>query len=195
MKDTSDQDQPKSRSWLERLTALLLREPQDREHLMNILRDAENRHVLSADILAMMKQSLKVSEIPVRQVMVPKEKMIVVQENSPWETVLPLIIESGHSRFPVLDLSGQDVRGILLAKDLLKYCDPTLSLSFTMAEAMRPAMFTSQSKHLDVLLREFRAHHTHIAIVLDEYGYVAGLVTIEDILEQIVGEIEDEYDI
>lgn len=197
MTDQND-DQPaqKNRSWLERFIALLAREPQNREQLMEILRDAEDRNVLSAEILGMIERILQVSEMQVREVMIPKAQMVVIQKNSSLENLLPIVIESGHSRFPVVDPTGKDVIGILLAKDMLKYCfHLETSVEFNLANLIRPAIFTSQSKRLDILLREFRVNRNHIAIVLDEYGHVAGLVTIEDVLEQIVGEIEDEYDI
>ncbi|TAK72798.1 MAG: CBS domain-containing protein [Gammaproteobacteria bacterium] len=186
--------QSKSRSWLERFIALLAREPQDRDQLMEMLRNAEERDVLSAEILGMIERIMHVSEMQVRDVMVPKAQMVVVQKNSRLADILPFVIESGHSRFPVVDPSKKDIVGMLLAKDLLKYFnkDPN---QFNINDIMRPAVFTPQSKRLDILLREFRATRNHIAIVLDEYGHVEGLVTIEDVLEQIVGEIEDEYDI
>lgn len=183
------------RSWIERLLALLGREPKNREQLMEILRDAESRDVLSTEMLGMLERILQVADMQVREVMIPKSQMVVVHKNSKLEKLLPIVIESGHSRFPVVDSSGKDIIGILLAKDLIKYTLVTTSTPFNMADIVRPAMFTPQSKRLDILLREFRVNRNHIAIVLDEYGHVAGLVTIEDVLEQIVGEIEDEYDI
>jgi magnesium and cobalt transporter len=185
----------KARSWLERLAALLAREPQNREQLMEILRDAEDRNVLSADSLGMIERIFQVTEMQVREVMVPKEQMIIVEKENPLEKVLAIVIESGHSRFPVFDPVSKDIIGILLAKDMLKYCVNHTQDQFHLNEMIRPATFTSQSKRLDILLREFRVNRNHLAIVLDEYGHVAGLVTIEDVLEQIVGDIEDEYDI
>lgn len=184
----------KHRSWLNRLIALLKHEPQNTEELMEVLRDAENRNVLSADVLGMIERILQVSEMQVREVMIPKAQMVVAHKNDTLEKLLPVVIESGHSRFPVMDPYKKDVIGIVLAKDLLKFCYQNAS-PFKIADVLRPAIFTPQSKRLDILLREFRTNRNHIAIVLDEYGHVAGLVTIEDVLEQIVGEIEDEYDI
>lgn len=197
MIDNSEEDKNtnKSRTWLERLTTLLAREPQDREQLMEILRDAEERDILSAEMLGMIERILQVSEMQVREVMVPKAQMVSVQKDSKLEDILPVVIESGHSRFPVVDPSGKDVIGTLLAKDLLKYFYSKDKSQFNVSDILRPAIFTPQSKRLDILLREFRINRNHIAIVLDEYGHLAGLVTIEDVLEQIVGEIEDEYDI
>lgn len=195
--DPADNKPPvnKGRSWMERLTALIGREPKNRDELRELLRDAEDRDVLSAEMLGMIERILQVSEMQVREVMVPKSKMVVVQKTNNLEELLPIIIESGHSRFPVMDDSGDDIIGILLAKDLLQYYFKKEKSHFLMTDILRPAMFTPQSKRLDILLREFRANRNHLAIVLDEYGHIAGLVTIEDVLEQIVGEIEDEYDI
>ncbi len=184
----------KPRTWLERLNDLLVREPKDREQLMEILRDAGERDILSGDMLHMIESVLQVAEMHVRDVMIPKPQMIVIENDNPLETLLPLVIESGHSRFPVINSENQDVIGILLAKDLIKYCLNKEATQFDIQQIIRPAVFVPQSKRLDVLLREFRVSHHHMAIVIDEYGHVAGLVTIEDVLEQIVGDIEDEYD-
>lgn len=185
----------KYRSWFERLSAWLIREPQDREQLIHVLRDAEERHLLSAEHLTMIESILQVSEMQVREIMVPTAQMAVVMDNQSLEELLPIVLESGHSRFPVLEHVSQDVIGILLAKDILKHAFLPKPSTFAVKELMRPAVFIPQSKRLDILLREFRIDRNHMAIVLDEYGYVAGLVTIEDVLEQIVGDIEDEYDI
>ena len=183
----------KPRSWFERLSDMLIREPKDREQLMGVLRDAEERDILSAEMLRMIESVLHVSEMQVRDVMVPKPQMIVIEHDATFDTILPIVIESGHSRFPVMDQSSDDVIGILLAKDLLKY--EKTSHTFNINTILRPAVFVPQSKRLDILLREFRVNRNHMAIVIDEYGHVAGLVTIENVLEQIVGNIEDEYDI
>jgi magnesium and cobalt transporter len=185
----------KPRSWIEKLTALIGGEPQNRAQLMEVLRDAEERGVLSSEMLGMIECILQVSEMQVREVMVPKSQMVIVKNNYKLNELLPVIIESGHSRFPVVDPTGKEVVGILLAKDLLKFTSQAEHREFNIHQFMRPVIFTPQSKRLDILLREFRVNRNHMAIVLDEYGHVAGLVTIEDVLEQIVGEIEDEYDI
>lgn len=185
----------KSRSWLERLSTLLAHEPKDREQLMEVLRDAQDRDILSGEMLGMIERILQVSEMQVREVMVPKAQMIMVPNDSEFETILPVVIESGHSRFPVMDPNGKDIVGILLAKDLLRYYFQKEKKAFVIADIIRPCIFIPQSKRLDILLREFRVNRNHLAVVIDEYGHVAGLVTIEDVLEQIVGEIEDEYDI
>lgn len=191
----ADKNAGKQRSWLERLTTLLAPEPKTREQLMQILRNAGEHDVVSSDMLGMIERILQVSEMHVRDIMIPKGQMVVVKLDSTLDKLLPTVIESGHSRFPVFDSSGEDVIGILLAKDLLKYCYEKDNGEFNIKDLLRPATFTPQSKRLDILLREFRANRNHLAIVLDEYGHVEGLVTIEDVLEQIVGEIEDEYDI
>lgn len=197
MANTEDEKHAgKLRNWLERLTTLISREPKTRDQLMEILRDAEDRDVLSAEMLGMIESILQVSEMQVREVMIPKAQMVVINQNCAIDDVLPVIIESGHSRFPVVDPSGKDVVGMLLAKDILKFFyHKEENKEFNLTEFMRPIVFSPQSKRLDILLREFRINRNHIAIVLDEYGHLAGLVTIEDVLEQIVGEIEDEYDI
>lgn len=182
------------RSWFDRLSSILSREPQDREQLMMILRDAEDRDILSSEMLSMIESVLEVSEMQVREVMVPKSQMVVIEKSSTLESLLPLVIDSAHSRFPVID-ETDDVVGILLAKDLLKYYFNKVDVPFDIKDVIRPAVFVPQSKRLDILLREFRINRNHMAVVIDEYGHVAGLITIEDVLEQIVGDIEDEYDI
>lgn len=197
MENEDPSNQKNKRSWFERLSALLIREPQDREQLMEVLRDAEERHILSAEMLGMIESVVQVSEMQVREIMIPKTQMVSIDSESTLESILPLVIESGHSRFPIMDASNDDVVGILLAKDLLKYYFhlKTKPEQFNVIHLARAAVFVPQSKRLDILLREFRSNRNHMAIVLDEYGRVAGLVTIEDVLEQIVGDIEDEYDI
>lgn len=193
---TTSDPKPKSRSWFSRLLTILGREPKSSDEIMRILRDAENRHVLSSEMVGMIERILHVSDMQVREVMIPKAQMVFVNKDDTLDKILPVITESGHSRFPVMDASGKEVVGILLAKDLLQYCFSHPSdQPFNMRAIMRKAIFTPQSKRLDILLREFRINRNHIAIVLDEYGDLEGLVTIEDVLEQIVGEIEDEYDI
>jgi magnesium and cobalt transporter len=186
---------PKNRSWLGRFSDLIHREPKDKAQLTVILRDAEERHLLSAEMLSMIESVLQVSEMQVREIMIPRSQMVVIDRDSSLDNILPLVIESGHSRFPVTENSTNDIVGILLAKDLLKYYFRKEATNFEMDNILRPAVFVPQSKRLDILLREFRINRNHMAMVIDEYGHVAGLVTIEDVLEQIVGDIEDEYDI
>jgi magnesium and cobalt transporter len=190
-----DEASPRNKSWLNRIGDLLQREPKDKADLMEILRDSEERHLLSAEMLSMIESVLQVSEMQVREIMVPNAQIAAIERDSSLDTILPLVIESGHSRFPVREVPGNDIVGILLAKDLLKYYFRKEVSNFDMNELMRPAVFVPQSKRLDILLREFRINRNHMAMVIDEYGHVAGLVTIEDVLEQIVGDIEDEYDI
>jgi magnesium and cobalt transporter len=185
----------KPRSWLERMTHMLGREPKNRDELMELLRAAQTHDILSNEMLGMIERILQVSEMQVREVMVPKAQMVVFKKNCPLEELLLGVIDSGHSRFPVIDTDDKEIVGMLLAKDLLPYCFEKEKTDFLMTDILRPAIFTSQSKRLDILLSELRNNRNHIAIVLDEYGHVAGLVTIEDVLEQIVGEIDDEYDI
>jgi magnesium and cobalt transporter len=185
------------RSLLDRLSHALLGEPATRDDLIEVLRDSAKRDLLDRDSLDMIEGVLQVSEMKVRDIMVPRSQMDVVDKNSPPEGYLPMLIESGHSRFPMVDGDKDKVIGILLAKDLLRYLflDKKKRAQFNVHDMLRPAVFVPESKRLNVLLREFRTSRNHMAIVVDEYGGVAGLVTIEDVLEQIVGEIADEYDI
>ncbi len=184
------EDSPKP-SWLERLSALLLREPEDREQLVELLRGAYERHLLDGDALSMIEGVLQVSEMQVREVMIPRSQMDVIDINEPPEAFLAKMLETAHSRFPVVDGEKDQVIGILLAKDMLRYY---AKIETDVRDMLRPAVFVPESKRLNVLLKEFRSNRNHIAIVVDEYGGVAGLVTIEDVLEQIVGDIEDEHD-
>ena len=184
-----------SRSWLERLSFALLGEPKDREQLVELLRDAQQRNLLDPDALAMIEGVLQVAEMQVRDIMVPRAQMVAVERDAQLDTILPVVTESAHSRFPVIGDNRDEVVGILLAKDLLAYCGPDGVKDFSVRDILRPAVFIPESKRLNVLLKEFRASRNHMAIVVDEYGGVAGLVTIEDVLEQIVGEIVDEHDI
>ncbi|HSW33353.1 MAG TPA: CBS domain-containing protein, partial [Steroidobacteraceae bacterium] len=170
-------------------------EPRDLEQLNEVLADARDRGLIDADVLAMLEAVLQVSEIQVRDVMVPRSQMVVVQREDPPEKILPVVIESGHSRFPVVGEDRDEVAGILLAKDLLRYFAQGGDGQFDIRECLRPAVFIPESKRLNVLLKEFRVSHNHMAIVVDEYGGVSGLLTIEDVLEQIVGDIGDEYDV
>ena len=172
---------------------LLTQEPSNREGLIEILRNAENRNLLDADALLMIEGALHVSETHVRDIMVPRVQMIIIDNNAKPEEILKSVVESGHSRFPVIGDSNDEIEGILLAKDLLNYyADP--DKNFDIKDVMRPTVFIPESKRLNVLLREFRMSRNHMAIVVDEYNGVAGLVTIEDVIEEIIGEIEDEHD-
>ncbi|RMD69549.1 MAG: CBS domain-containing protein [Gammaproteobacteria bacterium] len=185
------------RSWLERLGHAFTgeTEPRSREDLIRLLREAKERHILDADALSMIEGVLQVSEKRVRDAMIPRSQMVVIPQNASLEDILPIIVESAHSRFPVIGESRDEVVGILLAKDLLAYCLEDRRKAFQVRDVLRPAVFIPESKRLNVLLKEFRTSRNHMAIVVDEYGGVAGLITIEDVLEQIVGEIADEYDV
>lgn len=189
--DMDDSSKPRHR-WFEKLSTFLLREPGDRQQLVDQLHAAFERNLLDAEALGMIEGVLSVSELTVRDVMVPRSQMDVIRIENPIEQLLSMVITTGHSRFPVVGEDRDDVLGTLLAKDLLHYFhNPT---SFSLSTLLRPAIFVPESKTLNVLLKEFRSHHNHLAVVVDEYGGVAGLVTIEDVIEQIVGNIEDEYD-
>ncbi len=178
-------------SLLERLSALLTREPEDREELLHLLHAAHERNLFDADALAIIEGALQVSDMRVADVMIPRAQMDVVRVDDSIEDITRFAITAAHSRFPVIGEGKDDVIGILLAKDLLRVF---AGEAFDLRDMLRPAVFVPESKRLNVLLREFRVSRNHMAIVVDEYGGVAGLVTIEDVLEQIVGDIEDEYD-
>lgn len=178
-------------TWLERLTHFLSREPHDREELVETLHNAYERQLLDSDALSMIEGALQVSDLQARDIMIPRSQMDAIDiEDSP-ETFLPFVIEKAHSRFPVIDGGKDNILGILLAKDLLRYY---AGKSLNIKDMLRPAVFIPESKRLNILLKEFRNNRNHMAIVVDEYGGTAGLVTIEDVMEQIVGDIEDEYD-
>src|SRR5256714_6840935 len=183
---------PARPSLLERLSALLMREPSDREPLVELLRSAYSSNLLDADALSIIEGALNVSEMQVRDIMIPRAQVDFIDLSEPFESLIPRIIATAHSRFPVIDQNRDDVIGVLRAKDLLRHYAG--EEDFNVREMLRPAVFVPEAKRLNVLLREFRASRNHMAIVVDEYGGMAGLVTIEDVLEQIVGEIEDEYD-
>jgi magnesium and cobalt transporter len=185
-------DESNKPSLLERLSALLTRGPEDLEHLLKQLHSAFERNLLDGDALSMIEGALQVSDMQVRDIMVPRSQMDMIDVNEPPDKFIPHVIATAHSRFPVIDKNRDDVIGVLLAKDLLRYYAD--NEEFNVRQMLRPAVFVPESKRLNVLLREFRANRNHMALVVDEYGGVAGLVTIEDILEQIVGDIEDEYD-
>ena len=165
---------------LERLSALLMREPEDRDQLIQLLRGAFERNLLDADALSIIEGAMQVSDMQVRDIMVPRAQMDVIDVDDPPEQIVETVIEAAHSRFPVVGDSKDDVIGILLAKELLRYF---AGKEFALRDTLRPAVFIPESKRLNVLLREFRASRNHMAIVVDEYGGVAGLVTIEDVLE------------
>jgi magnesium and cobalt transporter len=182
--------------WLKRLTQSFLLEPQDRNELVQILHEAAGRGLLDEDALTMVEGVLEVGDLQVRDIMIPRAQMVYVRRDDPVSRILPVVVESGHSRFPVMDEDRDDIVGILLAKDLLRLCaGGERRERFDIREYMRPAVFVPESKRLNVLLKEFRGNRNHMAIVVDEYGGVSGLVTIEDVIEQIVGDIDDEFDV
>jgi magnesium and cobalt transporter len=181
--------------WLKKITQTFSGEPQDREELLGVLREAGERGLVDSEALTMLEGVLEVGNIQVRDIMVPRAQMVCVRREDPSTTILPVVVESGHSRFPVMDGDRDDIVGILLAKDLLRLCISDVHERFDIREYMRPAVFVPESKRLNVLLKDFRRNRNHMAIVVDEYGGVSGLVTIEDVIEQIVGEIDDEFDV
>jgi len=189
----SEESTGEHRSWLERLGHFLAGGPEDREDLLELLRDAQKRELLDPEALSMIEGVMQFSELRVRDIMIPRAQMVVVPQDAELETIFPLVIEPGHSRYPVIGEDRAEVVGILLVKDLLVHSLKNKNL--LVREAMRPALFVPESKRLNMLLKEFRSIRSHMAIVVDEYGAAAGLVTIEDVLEQIVGEIEDEHDL
>ena len=188
------EDSGSSGRWFKRLTETFSGEPKDLEDLSEVILHARGRGIIDQDACEMLEGVLRVVELQVRDIMVARSQMVVVNRDDPPEDILPAVIESGHSRFPVIGEDRDQVVGILLAKDLLRYFVEGGREDFDIKECLRPAAFIPESKRLNVLLKEFRVSHHHMAIVVDEYGGVAGLVTIEDVLEQIVGDIDDEYD-
>ena len=185
-------DPPKPPGLLERVSALFLREPGDREQLLALLRSAYERNLFDSEALSMIEGVIQVSEMQARDIMIPRSQMDVIDISEPADKFIRFVIEKAHSRFPVTENDKNNVIGILLAKDFLRYHSG--EEEFNVREMLRPVVFIPESKRLNVLLKDFRTNRNHIAIVVDEYGGVAGLVTIEDVLEQIVGDIEDEHD-
>lgn len=183
---------PPQKSWLEKISHLLTGEPQDIDDLLELLREAKKRNLLDTEALSMIEGVLQVSQMRVRDIMIPRAQMIVLSKDATLESILPLVVESGHSRYPVIDGDKSKVIGVLLTKDLLGRI--TESKIFKVQEIMRTVSVVPESKRLNVLLKESRTNGNHMAVVVDEYGQTAGLVTIEDVLEQIVGDIEDEHD-
>ena len=190
--DKPPSSQPQQKGLIDRIGQFLSGEPQDQDDLLEILKDAEEKHLLDSDALTMIEGILKFSEMRVRDIMIPRIQMNVVQKDAELETVVPHVVELGHSRFPVIEDDRSKVVGVLLAKDLLTNALENKKL--IVEDVMRTVSVVPESKRLNVLLKEFRTERNHMAIVIDEYGMAAGLVTIEDVLEEIVGEIEDEHD-
>ena len=183
------------KTWLEKITQAFAHEPKNRQELLEILREAHQNKLLDSEALAIVEGAIQVADLQVRDIMVPRSQVISIKADQSPREFLPAIIGAAHSRYPVVGESLDEVIGVLLAKDLLPLILKDEHHSFDIKDLLRPATFVPESKRLNVLLREFRANHNHMAIVIDEYGGVAGLVTIEDVLEQIVGDIEDEHDV
>lgn len=181
-------------AWIAWLPAFFSRVPKDRQALIDVLRASERHDLLDPDVLLILEGALHVSELQARDIMVPRVQMDIVREDADVRDIIRVVVESGHSRLPVVGDDASDVRGVLLAKDLLACFGEKGMENFDIKDVMRPAIFIPESKRLNILLREFRAARTHLALVVDEYG-VAGLVTIEDVIEEIVGEIADEHDL
>ena len=192
---SEDRSSNEQKSWFNRLTQAFAHEPKNRKELLEVLREAHQNKLLDSEALAIVEGAIQVADLQVRDIMVPRSQMISIKANQTPREFLPAIIEAAHSRYPVVGESLDDVAGILLAKDLLPLILQGDQPNFNIKDLLRPATFVPESKRLNVLLREFRANHNHMAVVIDEYGGVAGLVTIEDVLEQIVGDIEDEHDV
>ncbi len=190
----SEDSDGSSRSLMDRIVHAMGGEPRDRDELLELLRDAHAREIFDADTLQMVEGAFQVVEMRVRDIMVPRAQMVVIEDDASFDEMLPLIIKSGHSRFPVISEDKDNVVGVLLAKDLLRQVSNQSTDAFDIQAIIRPATITPETKRLNVLLKEFRSDRNHMAIVMDEYGGVAGLVTIEDVLEEIVGEIDDEHD-
>lgn len=193
MSDDAGDDRSQSVGWLERLGRVLGGEPKSREGLVELLSEAAKQGLIEADTLAMLQGALGVDELQVRDVMIPRSHMVVLPKTGTLDDILPLIMDSGHSRFPVVGEDRDEVEGILLAKDLLQLVSGGQALDLN--ALLRPAVIIPESKRLNVLLREFRVSKNHMAIVVDEYGGTSGLITIEDVLEEIVGDIDDEHDV
>ncbi|MCR8921180.1 CBS domain-containing protein [Dasania sp. GY-MA-18] len=195
MSEDRSSNEPEEKSWLEKIANAFSSEPNSREELNEILKVAEQNKVIDSDVVSIIDGALKVADQQVREIMVPRSQMVVIKAEQSLKEILPKMIKSSHSRFPVIGENVDEVLGILLAKDLLPQVIENDNDNFDITSLLRAATVVPESKRLNVLLREFRENRNHMAIVIDEYGGVAGLVTIEDVLEEIVGEIEDETDV
>jgi magnesium and cobalt transporter len=183
------------RGWRATITRALAGGLTERIHLIELLREAHLRELIDIDTFAMLEGALSVADQQVRDIMVPRARMVCIRREDPLSHILSAVVESGHSRYPVVDGDRDDVVGILLAKDLLRATADATAGRFDMREFLRPAVFVPEAKRVNVLLQEFRRNRNHMALVVDEYGGVAGLVTIEDVIEQIIGDIDDEFDV
>ncbi len=182
-----------TKGWLDRIINVFTGEPQNQKQLLDLLKNLQNDALIGADELQMIQGVLQVADMQVRDIMVPRGQMVVLNHDDPLTDIIARITECGHSRFPVIDEDKDDIVGILLAKDLL-HLSPGQNHDFEINDYIRPASFIPESKRLNVLLKEFRLNRSHMAMIVDEYGGVSGLITIEDVLEQIVGKIDDEHD-
>ena len=194
MNDSRSNSTSRDKSWLNKIALLFNSEPRTRKDVEDVLAIAAENEVIDQDACSIIERAMQVSDMQARDIMIPRSQMVLIKAECTLEEILPLIISSAHSRYPVIGDSPDDVMGILLAKDLLPTILETGKSDFKIDKLLRPSMVVPESKRLNVLLREFRENRNHMAIVIDEYGGVAGLVTIEDVLEEIVGEIEDETD-
>jgi len=190
-----DEKNSPKKGWLEKIGQALIGDLETSDDILEILRDAEKRNIVSIDALSMIEGVLEVNEMKVRDIMIPRSQMTVLEIDAPIKETLRIIVESAHSRFPVIGDNRDDIEGILLAKDILSYFLNDELEQLEIRDLLRPAVIIPESKRLNILLKDFRNYRNHMAIIVDEYGGVSGLVTIEDVLEQIVGEIEDEHDI
>jgi len=195
MTDDQSNLDPNPKSWIDKITQVFSDEPTDTKSLLELLRNAEQDQVLDADALGIIEGALQVSSMQVRDIMIPRSQLVIVSAKLPPNEIIELVTKASHSRFPVTGKNVDNVIGILLAKDLLPLILKEETEKLDIKDVVRPATFVPESKRLNVLLKEFRETRQHMAIVIDEYGSVSGAVTIEDVLEQIVGEIEDEYDV
>ncbi len=187
-------NKPEKSPWLQWLKHVLHLDPQTKGQLIEILREAQIRTLIDAETLAMLEGALAFAELKVRDIMLPKKQMICIEQKAQLSDIIPIVTQSGHSRFPVMNEKNDEVVGILHAKDLLRYQN-IIPEDFDLNDIVRRAPVIPESKRLDTLLHDFRSHRNHMAIVVDEYGSVLGFVTLEDIIEQIIGDIEDEFDI
>ncbi|MEM7209853.1 MAG: transporter associated domain-containing protein [Pseudomonadota bacterium] len=191
---SDDPGDSSQRSLMDRIVQAFGGEPRDQSEVLEILRDAARRSLVDTDAMAMIEGVFQVADMQVRDIMIPRAQMVVIEAEDPFDEILSTIVQSGHSRFPMIGENKDEVLGVLLAKDFLRFTLMDKSDLPDVRSLARSAVFTPESKRLNVLLKEFRTNRNHMAIVVDEYGGVAGLVTIEDVLEQIVGEIDDEHD-
>lgn len=195
---STPQPNEEKKGWFEKITQLFQDTPQDRSELIDVLKEAEKESLINPELLSMMEGVIQISELQARDIMVARAQMVVVNDEMTVEQILKTVVQSGHSRFPVIGDNRDDIEGIILAKDLLQFTAQSVigeAQKFDLKDFLRPAVIIPESKRLDTLLKEFRTNRNHMAIVVDEYGSVVGFVTIEDVLEQIVGDIEDEHDI